>query len=367
MKQESTSSSPSGRQFGHYHSMLECFRQNNFSIPSLIISIAHISLITASPLNLWQTASQVMLEKGKGRFIENLQIIQLCKADLNFVLHVIWGHHLICHAKKNNSLSTSQYALPGETCNNAVLKKMLFCDLSRQSLSPDVLTDFDATAAFNRVIAGLSIITCERVGLPRIAGKFMFLLLRHMKFHLITGFGKSSSSYRNQGVLQGSSSTAPIFLLNSEISLTAYNKMGIGASFQHPVNGSIVTDHSVQYVDDTSQFLNNKGAMNHIPPEQEITQLNLIQLASQNAQTWANLMWMSGGNLNLGKCFFYAFTPSINYKSNTIHYDKILSDPGISITNPATGTDVTLQSLNPDDSQRTLGVILSPDGKGKLQ
>ncbi len=107
--------------------------------------------------------------------------------------------------------------------------------------------------------------------------------------------------------------------------------------------------------------------MNHIPPEQEITQLNLIQLASQNAQTWANLMWMSGGNLNLGKCFFYAFTPSISYKSNTIHYDKILSDPGISITNPATGTDVTLQSLNPDDSQRTLGVILSPDGKGKLQ
>jgi len=109
------------------------------------------------------------------------------------------------------------------------------------------------------------------------------------------------------------------------------------------------------------------GAVNHIPPEQEITQLNLMQLASQSAQTWANLMWMSGGNLNLGKCFFYAFTPSINYKSNTIPYDKILSDPGISITNPATGTDVTLQSLYPDDSQRTLGVILSLDGKGKLQ
>jgi len=109
------------------------------------------------------------------------------------------------------------------------------------------------------------------------------------------------------------------------------------------------------------------GAVNHIPPEQEITQPNLMQLASQSAQTWANLMWMSGGNLNLGKCFFYAFTPSINYKSSTIRYDKILLDQGISITNPATGTDVTLQSLNPDDSQRTLGVILSPDGKGKLQ
>jgi hypothetical protein len=169
-KQERTSSSPSGRHFGHYRSMLECFRQNNLSLPSLIVSIAQISLSTTSPLKRWQTASQVMLEKGKGCFVENLRITQLCEADLNFVLHVIWGHRLIRHAKKHKSQSTSQYAIPGETCNNAVLNKVLFCDLSRQSLSPGILTDFDATAAFDRVIAGLSIATCERVGLPHVSG-----------------------------------------------------------------------------------------------------------------------------------------------------------------------------------------------------
>jgi len=186
------------------------------------------------------------------------------------------------------------------------------------------------------------------------------------------GFGKSSSRCKNndnnivgQGVLQGSSSDAPIFSLNSEISLCAYNKSVIGASFCHPVNGSIITDHSIQYVDDTSQFLNNLGAMNHIPPEQELNHPSLLQLATKNSQKWADLMWMSGGNLNLGKCFFYAFQPSINYKSNTICYYKIPSDSGISITNPAIGADVVLQSLNPDDSCHTLGVILSPDGQGK--
>jgi hypothetical protein len=82
------------------------------------------------------------------------------------VLHVIWGRCLIRHAKKHRSLSPSQYAIPGETCNNAVLNKVLFCDLSRQSLSPGVLTYFDAMAAFDRVISGLSIATRERVGLP---------------------------------------------------------------------------------------------------------------------------------------------------------------------------------------------------------
>jgi hypothetical protein len=107
MKQENTASSPSGRHFGHYRSMFECFRQNNLMLPSLIVNIAHISLVTAHPLQRWQTASQVMQEKGKGRFIEHLRIIQLCKADLNFVLHTIWGNRLIQHAKKHSALSSS--------------------------------------------------------------------------------------------------------------------------------------------------------------------------------------------------------------------------------------------------------------------
>jgi hypothetical protein len=36
-----------------------------------------------------------MIEKGKGRYIENLWIIQVVEANLNFVLHTIWGHQLI--------------------------------------------------------------------------------------------------------------------------------------------------------------------------------------------------------------------------------------------------------------------------------
>jgi hypothetical protein len=31
-----------------------------------------------------------MIKKGKGRFVENLWIIQLFEADLYFVLQVIW-------------------------------------------------------------------------------------------------------------------------------------------------------------------------------------------------------------------------------------------------------------------------------------
>lgn len=131
-------------------------------------------------------------------------------------------------------LSSSQFVIPGQTCNNAVLNKTLFCDLSQQTLSSGGLTDFDAMAAFDRVIAGLSVVTCHHVGLPRIAGCFMFHLLRQMPFHLVTGFGKSMESYSNdeesivgQGVLQDSSSAAQFLLLNSDGSLSSYNPRGL--------------------------------------------------------------------------------------------------------------------------------------------
>lgn len=177
--------------------MLECIHRDNPLLPEIIISIAYLSLATETPLHRWQVASQIMIEKGKGRYVEDLRIIQLCKADQNFILHIIWGHRLIRHALHHKSLDPTQYALPGHTCNNVVLNKSLFLDLSRQTLSPGILTDYDATAAFNRVLAGLSIVTWQRVSLPRTAGNFMFNLLKEMQFNLVTGFSQSADRFNN--------------------------------------------------------------------------------------------------------------------------------------------------------------------------
>ena len=49
-KREGTSSSPSGRHFRHYQSLLECIHHNDHNLPSLINNIPYISFTTASPL-----------------------------------------------------------------------------------------------------------------------------------------------------------------------------------------------------------------------------------------------------------------------------------------------------------------------------
>ncbi len=75
---------------------------------------------------------------------------------------------MIRTALKNNALNDSQYAIPGQTCHSAVWNKVLYCDLLRQTLSPGIMTDYDATAAFDRVLHAMTIITCQRFGIGAI-------------------------------------------------------------------------------------------------------------------------------------------------------------------------------------------------------
>jgi hypothetical protein len=109
-----------------------------------IVQIAATALVTKQPLDRWLRCTQVMLDKGKGVFINNLRIIQLLEADLNFLLGFIWSTRLNQAANNSNLFNTSQFALPGKTCNSAVLKKVLFFDLLRQTQQTGSIVDFDA-------------------------------------------------------------------------------------------------------------------------------------------------------------------------------------------------------------------------------
>ena len=107
-----------------------------------------------------------MLDKGKGVFINNLRIIQLLEVDLNFILGFIWSKRLSQAANKDGLFNTSQYAWSGKTCNSAVLKKVLFFDLLRQTQQAGSIVDFEAKAVYDSIIPALATVTCMRMGLP---------------------------------------------------------------------------------------------------------------------------------------------------------------------------------------------------------
>jgi hypothetical protein len=238
------------------------------------------------------------------------------------------------------------------------------------------MTDYDATVAFDHVLAGLSILTCQCMGLPRIAGLFMFHLLQNMSFHLMTGFGKSVQYFHNnedpsrpgQGVLQGSSSAAPIFIFNSDVSLTTYCKQAHEASFTHPISGTPILDRAIQCVDNKMQLLNPVGCDLQFDPSTIILDSDsLISKATYNSNLWNDIIWLSGGNLNLQKCFYYSFLPTFNFKKMAVTYKPLPSSRPIMITNHMTSKQVSIEQVLPTLAQRTLGVILAPDGSAAVQ
>jgi hypothetical protein len=113
------------------------------------------------------------------------------------------------------------------------------------------MTDYDATVAFDRVLHSISVLSNQRLGMPQHTSIFLYNLLQNMEFTLLTRFGESSMAFKNnedplqtgQGMLQGSSSAAPMYNVTSDVSLSAYKKLAKGATFIHPISGTAITDY----------------------------------------------------------------------------------------------------------------------------
>ncbi len=270
---------------------------------------------------------------------------------------------MINNAQRKNLLSNSQYALPGMTCQSAVWNKVAFCDILRQSYTPGIITDYDATAAFDRVLHTITSITCQRLGMPKHATQFLYNLLHNMEFHVVTGYGPSTQSFLNnadplrpcQGMLQGSSSAPPTYTACTDVALTIYNQQATGATIQHPVTGTKHHDASIQFVDDKTGLINNEN--DHTG--EHVT--DLFEKANLNSTLWSQLLWTSGGCLNSTKCFFYFIYPKLDYKTKTHKYHTATSHPGtISIPNHESGLSYQLPRLEPNQAKRTLGVHFAP-------
>lgn len=177
---------------GIYKVIAQLAKEGRTIIAQTIINIVNIALIASRPLKQWKQSAQVMIEKGKGIHMENLRIIQLCEADLIFALNIIWGYQVTHNALKHKVLHKSQYALPGLTCQSAVWNKLLFCDLTQQTRTPGIMTDYDAAAAFDRILHTMSIIVCRHLGLPRNTSLFMYNLLHNKAAALLLQYTTST-------------------------------------------------------------------------------------------------------------------------------------------------------------------------------
>jgi hypothetical protein len=144
---ESTSSSKSGRHFGHYRAI-----STDDLLTNLQVSSINIAANRGSPLSRWRQGVTVLLEKVAGNTrIDKLRAICLLEADFNWWLKATFAKKMICRMRTNGLLPVEQGAVVGKMVVDSAMIKQLFFDQANTLHRTFALSSNDAAYCYDAV------------------------------------------------------------------------------------------------------------------------------------------------------------------------------------------------------------------------
>ena len=145
------------------------------------------------------------------------------------------------------------------------------------------------------------------------------------------------------------------WLLISTILFGIMRKIALGLQFSDPQGTESIQRTMEGFVNDTDVAVNDGNSATHSTPNQ------LIQKLQTDAQHWERLLFISGGKLELNKCFFYLLiwkfsddgTPSLMTKAQLPY--KLM------ITQGNDNEPIEIDHKDCATAHRTLGVMKAPN------
>jgi hypothetical protein len=182
-------------------------------------------------------------------------------------------------------------------------------------------------------------------------------MLQQAVYRIKTQLGISTGSYSHSedsptyGTGQGSKSSPPIWNFNSSVLFDTFDRFAYGATY-YSISSSTVKIGMTSFVDD-----NNCNSC-----EDEITHEDssdgIISRMRFDAQLWHDLLWTSGGALELTKCQYHVMD-----WNSTIAGSPILNtgtdDNHINLTSPVSD-ELCIKQLGCGTSYKTLGAFVEP-------
>jgi len=168
-----------------------------------------------------------------------------------------------------------------------------------------ITVDNDARSCYDRIIKCLAMLTCISIGLPLLAATAHNKTHNGMRHSMKTRHGLSAKSYQstneeqNEGTGQGSGGSPAIWLIFMVTLLTAFRQFTPGMKVVSPFDSLLVLIVAIYYVDDGMPGVNDSDS---VEPK---TLAFLVAAAESSAQSWERLLFISGGGLELSKCFTY--------------------------------------------------------------
>ena len=354
---EQTSTSPSGRHLGHYKALIQ-----HDTLLACMTKFLQLVIDNGLVIHRWCNAVNIMIEKDKGTpKITRLRIIHLFEAHLNLFLKLQWGSRLVRHADKHSLLNDGQHgSVPRRTAMDPIMLTELTTDLCRTLKHNLARFDNDASACYDRIIVALGMLAARRCGMPTNAVNTHASVLQHMKYTVKTLYGISDTDYHGTlesplfGTGQGSGASPAVWLTLVVTLLNTLDRVTQPRmTFSSPDSSEIHSRLVDAFVDDTSLGFTDNG---------QLSLQDLTTTLATIAQTWEQLLFFSGGSLNLQKCSWYAMHWTWEKGRPSLHPIH-QNDTTLQLTTQGDTTSSTTIRRTPlNKANRILGVYLSPDG-----
>ena len=356
-KRESTITSPFGLHVGHYKAVLN--HEKILDVHRLMLLIPFQTSIVPSR---WRRTVQTMLEKDQGQpWIHRLRIIELFDAQVNAGFQLFIGRRMIWDAVTNKRLHPASYgSTPGKMAASAVLQKILSVDQLRLERRVGGIFDCDATGCYDRIIPPLASIHLQALGLGQQISTFLARLMFMAKRHVKTKHGVSAKGIRTKkratlyGIGQGNGGGPAIWLAHLTVMLMALSTICTGLV----ITGLKVLKklHTVGtgYVDDVTIVIS-------VPSHEPQTVGNIKDKIKDIATTWEQLLFLTGGKLELSKCFWIPIV--WGWKQGS----PVLKKPSprnrdLYLLESETHEEILIPLASTADAHKRLGIRFSIDG-----
>ena len=350
---ETTSSSPSGRHYGHYKALID----GNMEVMRVIFDILTVCLEKGIILERWKNSVTSLIEKIEGKpYLHKFRTIHVVESELQYFSKVIYARRMMKLVEKENIVTDDQYG--GRTrrqATSAILNKLMYYSICRQLHMPCAFMDDDAKACYDRVIPNLAEVESRKWGVPYKLAKYTTSILKQQKFHVKTGFGISKQFYSFEdnnpifGVGQGLGWSGPIWLNSADTISQLMNSKCAGMKFVSKDGKIVICKKGDFFVDDTSTgvtgnclFLRN----------------TVLQQLQHDEQWHAFALYSAGHKLALHKCSYYL----IEFKRKGTNYVCKMNEefPGDLYLREGFQAEETLvPRLEPDQPHKTLGHWIS--------
>jgi hypothetical protein len=359
-KKEYTSAGKSGWTFSHSKTCALDRLTADFEA-----TMAHIPYITGYAPKEWKTGVNIMIyKKDNLDRVDKLRTIVLKEADANFNDGKL-GKEMMAHAETHGMIAREQYgSRKGHTSITHAVNKRLSFDLLRLLRAPGALCSNDAKSCYDRILHSIASLAMKRLGIPEPPIECMFQCIQQMEHFIRTTHGDSNSSYSSkhtlipfQGVLQGNGAAPSIWVAVSTPLLNMMRTANHGLHITSSISQEQSSIVAFAFVDDTDLV---QGSPNRI----NITAQEVMENMQEAILRWEGGLKATGGAIVPEKSFVYP----IDFKFNTAGKAtyKTVEEIGAHFEVPdAQGNTVTLRQLEASDAEKTLGVILAPDGNNK--